>query len=32
MSKYKNKKELIIEIERTAHLFINEFEDINGMS
>lgn len=29
MAKYKTKKELILEIEKTANLFINEFRDIN---
>ncbi|MCA9766388.1 MAG: ClbS/DfsB family four-helix bundle protein [Carnobacterium sp.] len=29
MPNYENKKELILEIEKTANLFINEFKDLN---
>lgn len=29
MPNYVNKKELILEIEKTAHLFINEFKDLS---
>ena len=31
MSKYKTKRELILEIEKTSNLFINEFKDLSEM-